>query len=86
MTWRRKYFIPVLLPTLVYGALALRWAVDLFRREDVVFRESEVFDLKLWLKSTWSATRSRPPGAGAAMFCFATMLSLAWFSIQSLGG
>jgi sodium transport system permease protein len=80
----RRFFLPVLLPTLVYAWLALRWAVDLFNREDVVFREAEAFDLKSWLRSLVQ-NKEPTPSAGAAIFCFALMLSLAWFSMQPLG-
>ena len=80
----RRYFLPVLLPTLVYAWLALRWAVDLFNREDVVFREAEAFDLKSWLRHL-VRDKEPTPGAGSAIFCFALMLSLAWFSMQALG-
>ena len=74
----------VLIPTLVYAWLALRWAVDLFNREDVVFREAEAFDLRSWLRSLVRDKESRP-SAGSALFCFALMLTLAWFSVQALG-
>ncbi len=80
----RMYFLPVLLPTLVYAWVALRWVVDLFRREDVVFREAEAFDLKSWLRHL-VRDKEPTPNAGAALFCFAGMLSLAWFLMQSLG-
>jgi len=80
----RAYFLPVILPTLVYGWIALRWAVDLFRREDVVFREAEVFDLRLWVGHL-VRDKEPTPGGGSAIFCFAAMLSLAWFSIQAFG-
>ena len=43
--WR--FFLPVLVPTVVYGAVALRWAIDQFQREDVLFREAERFDLRV---------------------------------------
>jgi sodium transport system permease protein len=80
----RRYFLPVLLPTLVYAWLALRWAVDLFQREGVVFREAEAFSLKSWLKHL-IRDKEPTPGGGSAIFCFALMLSLAWFSMQWLG-
>ncbi len=79
----RQYFLPVLVPTMVYAWLALRWAVDLFRREDVVFREAEVFDLKSWARHL-VRDKEPTPGAGSALFCFALMLSLAWFSMQAI--
>ncbi len=81
----RTFFLPVLIPTLIYALLALRWAVDLFQREDVIFRESEVFDLRLWLRQL-VRDKEPTPGAGSALFCFALMLALAWFSIQAISG
>ncbi len=74
----RAYFLPVLIPTLIYAAIALRWAVDLFQREDVIFRESEVFDPRLWLRQL-VRDREPTPTAGSALFCFALMISLTWF-------
>src|SRR5262249_42146497 len=38
-----QFFLPVLLTTVAYGAVALRWAIDQFQREDVIFREAERF-------------------------------------------
>ncbi len=49
---------PVLIVTGLCCVLALRWAIDQFNKESVLFRESERLDLKLWLQ----APRSRPPG------------------------
>jgi sodium transport system permease protein len=47
-TW--LYFGPVLLALAVYVILALRWAAAQFRREEVLFREAERLDLRLWLR------------------------------------
>ena len=80
----RAYFLPVLIPTLVYAGLALRWAVDLFNREDVVFREAEAFDLRSWLKSL-IRDREPTPTSGSAVFGFALMISLVWFAMQAPG-
>lgn len=74
----RQYFLPVLLPTILYGLIALRWSVDQFQREEVLFRESERFDLAGWLRHV-VRDRRRTPSAGEALFCFALMLCLAWF-------
>ncbi len=74
----RQFFLPVLLPTILYGLIALRWAVDQFQREEVLFRESERFDISGWLRHI-VRDRQRTPSAGEALFCFALMLSLAWF-------
>ncbi len=44
------YSIPVLLTSAGYSLMALWWGHDQFSREEVLFRESERFELKLWLK------------------------------------
>jgi len=80
----RRFFLPVLLPTLVYAWLALRWAVDLFNREDVVFREAEAFDLKSWLISL-VRDKDPTPSAGSAVFAFALIISLSWYVMQIPG-
>jgi sodium transport system permease protein len=74
----RQYFLPVLVPTTIYGAIALRWAVDQFMREDILFREAERFDLGAWLRHV-VRDRGPTPTAGEAIFCFALMLTVAWF-------
>jgi sodium transport system permease protein len=73
-----RYFLPVLLPTICYGALALRWAIDQFQREDVLFREAERFDLRIWVRHLLRDKEPTPNG-GETLFCFSVMLSLAWF-------
>lgn len=78
------FFIPVLLPTIVYGILALRWAVDQFKREDVLFRESERFELGLWIRHVLRDKGPLPSG-GQALLCFVLMLTSAWFITQALG-
>src|SRR5262249_16166136 len=35
------YFLPVLAPMALYSWLALRWAIEQFKREEVLFREAE---------------------------------------------
>ena len=81
VAWR--FFLPVLVPTVVYGAIALRWAVDQFQREDVLFREAERFDLRHWVRHLMR-DKEPTPNAGEAVFCFALMISLAWFLMQYL--
>lgn len=79
----RRYFLPVLVPLIIYGMLALRWSVDQFRRESVLFRESERFSLVDWLRHI-RRDRQPIPNSGAAVFCFALMLSSAWFLVSSM--
>ncbi len=78
------FFLPVLITTIAYGALAwCSWAIDQFQREDVLFREAERFDLRIWLRHLLRDKEPTPTG-GEALFCFAFMLTLAWFLTQYL--
>jgi sodium transport system permease protein len=76
-----EFFIPVLLPTVLYAILALRWAIDQFNREEVLFREAERLDLVLWARHLFR-DKEPFPSAAEAVFCFCLMLLLVWF----LGG
>jgi sodium transport system permease protein len=78
-----RYFLAVLVPTVVYGAVALRWAIDQFQREDVLFREAERFDLRIWVRHMLRDKEPTPNG-GEALFCFTVMITLAWFLMQFL--
>ncbi|HEX8201968.1 MAG TPA: ABC transporter permease subunit/CPBP intramembrane protease [Isosphaeraceae bacterium] len=78
-----RFSLPVLIPTVLYGALALRWAVDQFRSEAVLFREAERFDLRSWVRHLLR-DKEPTPTAGEAIFCFAVMLSAAWFVAQAV--
>ena len=68
----------MLVPTVVYAAVALRWAVDQFQREDVLFRESEQFSLSAWLRHMLRDREPMPTGGQAAL-CFALILTSTWF-------
>jgi sodium transport system permease protein len=74
------YFVPVLVPMVIYGWLALRWAIIQFQREEVLFREAERLELGLWLKRLLREKEPRP-SAGQALFCFTLVLGLSWFSL-----
>jgi sodium transport system permease protein len=76
-----QFFIPVLVPTLVYAWVALRWAIDQFQREEVLFREAERFSLGHWLKHLVRDRQPTPTGAQATL-CFALILSSSWFLLQ----
>jgi sodium transport system permease protein len=73
------YFIPVLAPMVVYSWLALRWAIEQFQREEVLFREAERLDLGLYLRKLLRDKEALPSG-GEAIFCFALVLGLRWLS------
>ncbi len=76
-----KFFVPVLLPMILYAAIALRWAIDQFQREDVLFRESEQFNLFVWLRHLIRDRRPKPT-PGAALLCFVLILTVSWFLLQ----
>ncbi|MFI5460307.1 MAG: ABC transporter permease subunit/CPBP intramembrane protease [Isosphaerales bacterium] len=78
-----QFFLPVLVPTLIYAAVALRWAIDQFQREDVLFREAEQFSLHSWFRHLVRDREPMPTG-GQATLCFALILTLSWFLIQFL--
>jgi sodium transport system permease protein len=76
-----QFFLPVMVPTLVYAWFALRWAVDQFQREDVLFREAERFSLGTWMKHL-VRDRQRAPTSAQAVLCFALILSASWFLME----
>jgi sodium transport system permease protein len=78
-----QFFLPVLVPTLIYAAVALRWAIDQFQREDVLFREAERFSLSSWLRHVYR-DREPTPSGGQAFLCIAVIVSASWFLLQYL--
>jgi sodium transport system permease protein len=78
------YFVPVLAPIVLYGWFALRWAVEQFKREEVLFREAERLDLGLWLRRLFRDKEDLPSTA-EAVACFAFIVVLHWMAI-GLGG
>ncbi len=78
-----RFFLPVLVPTLVYAWIALRWAVDQFQSEEVLFRESERFNVRHWFQHLFRDRAPTPTGA-QAMLCFSLILTASWFLLQYL--
>ncbi len=76
-----QFFLPVMVPTVVYAWIALRWAVDQFQREEVLFREAERFSLGTWLRHLVRDRQPAPTG-GQAVLCFALILSASWFLME----
>ena len=74
------YFVPVLAPIALYSWLALRWAIEQFNREEVLFREAERLDLVLWLKHLFR-DKEPVPTTGQAFFCLGLLLGLRWFTL-----
>jgi len=79
----RAYFLPVLVPTAIYGAVALRWAVEQFKSEEVLFRESERFEVGPYLRHL-VRDRGLLPTGGQALACFMVMIVAAWFVMLAM--
>lgn len=78
------YVAPVLLSSFAYAALALWWAVTQFQNEQVLFREAERLDLRLWLRRLWTH-KPDIPGAGGAVCCLSVALLGQLFLMKPLG-
>ena len=61
-----KFVLPVFGVTLFCCALAVRWAVDQFQHESVLFREDERLDLRLWIRHVFKDKHPTPTVAAAA--------------------
>lgn len=72
------YVAPVVLVTIGCCLLAIRWAVDQFNSENVLFRESERLDLGLWLKHL-VRDRGDTPSVAEALFCCILILMIRVF-------
>ncbi|WP_437225087.1 ABC transporter permease subunit/CPBP intramembrane protease [Planctomicrobium sp. SH661] len=79
------YALPVLVTSCGYSALALWWATEQFNREDVLFRESERFELGLWLKHLLREKESTPSFAEGAV-CFVIIALLQFLFLTSMQG
>jgi len=73
------YALPVVFITGGCCLFAIRWAVDQFNNESVLFRESERFDLIQWFKYLFRE-RSDTPGVGTAILCGLLILLIRFFA------
>ena len=75
--WPALQFAPAVAGvTLAACLLSIRWAVDQFNSESVLFRESERLDLGLWLRRLVRDRRPTPTAA-AALCCGVWILMVA---------
>lgn len=72
---------PVALVTLGCCLMAVRWAIDQFNSESVLFRESERLDLGLWLKQLLR-DREDTPSPAEAILCGILILLVGFFMNQ----
>lgn len=75
------YFFPVFAPMAVYSWLALRWGVEQFQSEEVLFREAERLDIALWLRHLFRDKEALPT-TGQAVFCFVLIITLRFLSLN----
>ena len=78
--WRALQFLPIVVAvTLAACLLSIRWAVDQFNSESVLFRESERLDVGLWMRHL-RRDRQATPTAAQAVFCGALILVVRFFA------
>ncbi|MFO0918579.1 MAG: type II CAAX endopeptidase family protein [Planctomycetaceae bacterium] len=75
------YAVPVLMTSLGYSLLALWWAIDQFAGEDVLFREAERFDLRLWIRHLLR-DKEPTPTFSEAVFCFVMIMFLQFAALS----
>jgi sodium transport system permease protein len=73
------YAPPVIAVTGVCCLLAIRWAIDQFNNESVLFRESERLDLRLWFIRLLR-DRGETPTVGEAVLCGVLLLLIRFFA------
>jgi sodium transport system permease protein len=73
------YAPPVIAVTALCCLLAIRWAVDQFNNESVLFRESERFGLTIWLRHL-VRDREDTPNFAQAILCGVLILTLRYFA------
>lgn len=77
--WQAAQFLPpVVVVTIVACGMAVRWAVDQFNKESVLFREGERLELRLWLRQVIRQRGLRPTPA-AALLCGVVILAIQFF-------
>jgi sodium transport system permease protein len=79
------YVVPVLVSSFGYSLLALWWAVDLFSREDVLFREAERFEIKIWLRHLLRDKEPTPSFTEAGI-CFVMIMFLQFGALKFMSG
>jgi len=82
--WDALRYAPLVIGvTGVCCMLAVRWAIDQFNDESVLFRESERFDLKLWVQHL-IRDRGDTPTVGEALLCGVLLLVIRFFASFSM--
>jgi sodium transport system permease protein len=74
-----RYAVPVIAVTAVCCLVAIRWAVEQFNNESVLFRESERWGLSLWLRHV-IRDRHETPTISEAVLCGLLILMVRFFA------
>lgn len=77
------YGIPVLVTSIAYSFAGLWWAIAMFNREDVLFREAERFDVRLWLRHLLR-DKEATPSSTEAVLCFVLIMLLQFGALPFL--
>ncbi len=79
------YVIPVLVTSIGYSLLALWWAIEQFKREEVLFREAERFEVGLWVRHLFRDKEATPSFAEGG-FCFVMIMLLQFATMKFMAG
>ncbi len=77
------YGIPVLVTSIGYSFAGLWWAISMFKREDVLFREAERFDVRLWIRHL-ARDKEPLPSSAEAVLCFVLVVLLQFAALPFL--
>lgn len=79
-----RFVLPVMGITSLCCLLAIRWAIDQFNNESVLFRESERWTLRVWLRHMVRDRRDTPT-ISEAIFCGVLLLLIRFFASFMVG-
>lgn len=79
------YILPVLCTSFGYSILALWWAIDQFGSEEVLFREAERFDVRLWIRHLLR-DKEATPSFSEAVTCFIFIMLLQFAAMKVFQG
>ena len=78
-----RFIAPVLAVTFICCWFAVRWAIDQFNRESVLFREGERFDMGNWIRHKLR-DRGPTPTALEALLCGVILLVIRFYAMSSM--
>ena len=78
-----KFIAPVLAVTLICCWFAVRWAIDQFNRESVLFSEGERVDVGIWIRHMLR-DRGPTPTVLEALLCGVILLVIRFYAMSSM--